>query len=315
MPAFDSSTLIGGPAIIIFDGATIYTEDDIEVTIKRETRERSVSAFGSLGKILLDVTAEIKFKPAQYKNLDKLFPHLNSPRGTRVFGNVDKPIVIQSITEGLRYTYSRGAVTGVAGLDMGVSKTTLIGDMTLTALKANAANLHGASSIVAIASQAFADTSFEVARLFNVPYTITFGSSPFASLDSAEGVAVSFDLKLSDVTTDQGGLVDKRLDDMSVKATFEPRGITHANLLTLLNMQGSGVRRGTFLGPNSSTDLIIAGDTTGQPKVTLFKAFVDESASVRFGATKDAQGPITFMASRRITTGAATPIAEVGLVA
>ena len=314
MPAFDASTLIGGPAIITFDSAVIYTEGDIEVTIKRETRERSVSAFGSLGKILLDVSVELKFRPAQYKNLDKLFPHLATARGTRVFGSTDKAIVVQSITEGNKYTYARGAVTGIAPLNMGVSKDGLIGDMTLTALKANATNLHGANSIVAVASQSFSDTSFDPTKLFDVPYSVAYGSSPFDAMDTAEGVDVAFDLKLEPVVTDQGGLVDMRLDDIMVKATFEPRGISHANFLTLLAMQGSGVKRGTFLGPNSSTDLVIAGDTAGQPKVTLYKAYIDEDSAARWGATSDYQGKVTFVASRRISTGAASAIAQVSTV-
>jgi hypothetical protein len=315
MPAFDASTLIGGPAIITFDSAVIYTESDIEVTIKRETRDRNVAAFGNLGKILLDHTVEIKFRPAQFKNLDKLFPFLATARGTRVFGSTDKAIVIQSITENQRYTYARGAVTGIPSLNLGVTKDGLIGDMTLTALKANATNLHGANSIVALSTTAFSDTSFDVTKLFDVPYSIAYGSAPFATMDSADGIDVSFDLKLENVQTDQGGLVDMRLDDITMKATFEPRGITHANFLTLLAMQGSGVRRGTFLGPNSSTDLVITGDTTGQPLVTLNKAFITEDSAARFGATKDYQGKVTFMASRRITTGAATAIGSVSTVA
>lgn len=312
--AFDASTFIGGPAIVTLDGAVYYTEDDIEVTVKREQRARSVAAFGELGKVLLDVTAEIKFKPAQFRYLDKMWPYFATARGTRIFGNTDKPCVIQSITEGLKYTWSRCAVTAMPSLSMGVQKSSLLGDMTITALKANATNLHAASSLVAEASQAFADTSFSPEYLFDVPYTIAYGGSPFAALDSLDGVDVSVDLKLEPCSTDQGGLGDMRLDDLTVKASFDPRGLSHANLLALQSPQGTGVRRGAFLGPTLSNDLVIAGLEQGQPKVTLYNAYLDGESVTRFSATKDAAGKITLMSSRRITSGAASPVAEIGVV-
>jgi hypothetical protein len=311
---FDASTLIGGPAIVTLDSAVYYTEDDIEVSVKRTTRDRSVSAFGMLGKTLLDVVVEIKFRPAQFRNLDKMLPYLGTARGTRIFGNTDKACVIQSITEGLKYTWSRCAVTTMPNLNLGVSKQTLLGDMVITALKANATNLHAANSIVAQASQSFSDTSFDPAYIFNAPYIITYGADPYDALDSGEGVEVSWDLKLARVETDQGGLVDMRLDDLGAKASFEVRGLTHAQWLTLQKMQGTGVRRGAFMGPTLSEDLVIAGLNAGEPKVTLKKAFPDEDTVTRFSATREAPGRMTFTASRRITTGAAAEIAVVETV-
>jgi hypothetical protein len=78
----DATKIIGGPAYISWDGAVIYTVSDIRVRITRESRPRTVDAFGTLDNIFLDTTVEISFRPARWADTAKLWPYLATLPGT-----------------------------------------------------------------------------------------------------------------------------------------------------------------------------------------------------------------------------------------
>lgn len=306
----DASTVIGGPAIITFNSATFYVEKDIQVKITKEYKRRSVGGFGSVPAKLIDVKVEITFIPSQWKNTSVMFPYFSSAMGTRVFGNTDKTVVIQSMTEALKYTYTRGAVTSSPKLGLGPRKE-LLGECTLTAIKANTTELSGANSIVAITDpSAFSDTTFDITKLFDIKYSIAWGASPFAAIESEDGVDVDTNYELQPVMVD-GAMVDMWLKDVSATASFKPANLTHANLLTLARLQG--VARGTALSPTSANDLVIAGGTSGDPSVTLVKAYVSDIGH-KFAAGQHLADTFNFKAARTFTTGAANAIATVTTV-
>lgn len=306
----DASTTISGPAYVGFDGIVIYTEDDIEVNVRKEIRDHNVSGFGVIDHTLLDVIAEITFRPAQWldAHLAKFYSCLSAQIGSRIFGNTDKPITIQSITEGKSYTYSRGAITTPPALGLGVEKD-LFGSITLTALKANATELSAANSVATIATSAFADTSFAEANLIHVPYSVSWGLAPFAAIETEEGVDVSFDLSLEPVKTDAGGTIDMRVTDLSATASLTPTNLSHDDLLTLSQMQGTNIARGSKLGRSTGKDLVIDGGS-GAPKVTLKRAIVLDT-NIGFGVSRHLGGSHNFRSTRKITSGAAEAVAVV----
>jgi hypothetical protein len=306
----DASTVIGGPAIITFNTATFYSEGPVEVRVSKEYKRRTIGGFGSIPAKITDVKAEITFTPSQYKNTNIMFPYFASAMGTRIFGNTDKPIVIQSMTEALKYTWSRGAVLKSPAFGFGVKKN-LLGQMTLTAIKANATELSGATSVVQITDpSAFADTSFDVTKLFDIHYTMSWGGAPFAAIETEDGVDVETEYDLAPVMLD-GAMVDMKLQDVRMRASFIPANLTHANLLTLAKVQG--IDRGTSLSPTGANDLVISGIATGDPKLTLVKAYVTDIGH-RFSMSDHLANTFTMEAARTFTTGAANAIATLTTV-
>lgn len=306
----DASLLIGGPAIVTHNGATIYVEKDIKVKVTKDLRRRSVAGFGSLPAKLDDVKVEITFQPSQFKNLNLLIPYLSTAMGSRIFGNTDLPVVIQSMTEGKKYTFTRGAITKAPKIGLGVKKDNL-GEMTITCLKANATELSGAGSVVAIATSSYTDTSFDVTTLFDLSYAIAWGSSPFDAIEAEDGVEVETEYDLAPRLIN-GAVVDMALTDLRVKASFTPVNLTHANLLTLQNYQA--IARGTALAPTNANNLVITGPISGSPLVTLVKAYVAD-VGVRFSVSDHGSDKVMFEAARTFSSGAAVAVASFSTVA
>lgn len=313
--ALDVANIIGGPAVVIFDGVTYYTEGDIEIAVDKRTRDQTTSVFGKVDHVLLDVRVEIRFRPTMWvsASLSKLVPYLSTAIGTRVFGDTDKAVVIQSVTEGNKWTFSRGAVTGPPTLGFGVEKDT-IGQMTITALKANATALSSSGAVAAIASSAFSDTSFNPALLFDVPPSVTYGAGAILdAADTEDGVNISFTPSFEDVMSDQEGILDMRLTGYSAEASFIPIGVAHADLLSLMQLDGTSMVRGAKLGTGFGADLVVEGLNDGEPTVTLHQAHVVPS-SIRFSSARNLPGEITFRTARKITSGALTALATIGVV-
>lgn len=308
MTTTSASTIIGGPAILTYNGATIYTEEDINVTVTRSVKERNVQGFGRVDDTQLDVITEITCKPAQWKNLTVLFPYFTMAIGTRIFGDVDKPLVIQSMTEGLKYTYARAAITTQPTIGAGVEKD-LLGSMTFTALKGDTNELSTANAIVAIdTDSAFADTSFDPAYLFDLPYSVNWGADPYDAMDTEDGIDITPEATFSDVLTDAGGLIDRRLTNSACMASFIPVGLTHAQLLTLQKIQGTAAR-GAKLGSSLGTDLVISAGS-GKPQITLYKAYPESSVN-RFGVEPHGAGTVSARATRSFTAGAVNAVAQI----
>ncbi|MCC5790964.1 MAG: hypothetical protein JJT75_15140 [Opitutales bacterium] len=299
-----SSAIIGGPAYIEHDGALYYTEDNITVQIEKRLKESRASHAGHYDDTLLDVVAQIQFTPKLWRNLSALFHLLTLPIGGRVMGSVDKPVVIYSVTEGQVYTYSRGAITTMPQLGLGINKT-LLGQTTITAIKADGTALSAANSVVALTSESWDpdDEDWDPAKDFDVPYEVKWGSTaPYDSMDTEEGVDVSWDYTLEEISSDLAGLVDMKLTSKRATFDFVPLGLSHAELLALHEIQGTGISRGSKLGATKGRDLIIRGPSTDSPQVTA-KATFPVNPQLRHGASAHLPGTIQFATSRQPTAG------------
>lgn len=317
MPSTIANHKILGPCIVTLDSAVYYTESDLTVQITKEVKTRNLG--GSFGNnfddTLLDVRAEIRFRPSQWKNTDKLFALLALRPGARVFGSTDKACVIQSITEGNKYTFARAAITGLAGLGLGITKD-LLGEITITCLRANASALSAANSVVTVATaQSFSDTSFDRTTLFDVPFAVTYGDGTILDAANTEdGVDISFDIGLEDVFSDQDGVFDMKVTGQRATATLTPMFLSEANLLALAKIQDTGVYRGAKMSGHAA-DLVIEGLREGEPSVTLHSCYV-RSAGLRGGIGPNTlSGPMEFVTVREFSSGVTLgPIATIGTV-
>lgn len=317
MPSTIANHKILGPIIATLDSAVYYTESDLEVQFIKETKTRNLGGtFGdNFDDTLLDIRAEIRFRPSQWKNTDKLFALLALRPGARVFGSSDKACVIQSITEGQKYTFPRAAITGLAGLGLGVTKD-LLGEITITCLRANAKDLSDSESLVKVeTSQSFADTSFDRTTLFDVPFAVTYGEGDILDAANTEdGVDISFDIGLEDVFSDQDGVFDMKVTGQRATATLKPMFLTEANLLALAKVQGEGVRRGAKMS-GLAADLVIEGLNEGEPSVTLHSCYVQNSGLQGGIRPNTLSGPMEFVTVREFSSGVTLgPIATIGTV-
>jgi hypothetical protein len=121
---------------------------------------------------------------------------------------------------------------------------------------------------------------------------------------------VSFDLQLEDVKVDSQGVVDKIITSLTATCTFIPVGITEADILAALAIQGAGVRRGASIG---GADFTITGSEVGAPIFTLHSASVSKGGWA-FARNKKRIGEIQLVTRRTMTTGVLDPLWTTGEV-
>jgi hypothetical protein len=317
MSVLDPSTVaILGPCIVTLDGATYYVEKDVKVTVNKSFKGRDLrGSFGTkFDDTLLDVVVDVELQPSMWKDTAKMFAILGKLPGQRVFGNTDKALEITSITEGLKYTYSRAAILEPPKIGAGVKKD-LLGPMKVKCLRASASALSGANSIVApTTGVTFSDTSFDSTKLFDVPFAVTYGDgSILGAADTEDGVDLDWEVDTSALESDQVGIYDYKVLGLRGKASLTPVGITAANLLALAKMQGTGVRRGAKMS-TLAADLVLAGLVSGDPTITLANAYPGNSG-MQGDVEKNLADKFEFISVRKVTNSALTSLVTFGTVA
>jgi hypothetical protein len=303
MSVLDPSTVaILGPCIVTLDGATYYVEKDVKVTVNKSFKGRDLrGSFGTkFDDTLLDVVVDVELQPSMWKDTAKMFAILGKLPGQRVFGNTDKALEITSITEGLKYTYSRAAILEPPKIGAGVKKD-LLGPMKVKCLRASASALSGANSI-------------DSTKLFDVPFAVTYGDgSILGAADTEDGVDLDWEVDTSALESDQVGIYDYKVLGLRGKASLTPVGITAANLLALAKMQGTGVRRGAKMS-TLAADLVLAGLVSGDPTITLANAYPGNSG-MQGDVEKNLADKFEFISVRKVTNSALTSLVTFGTVA
>ena len=292
-----------------FNSGTFYSKGDIKVSVDQETFEIMCSVYGSVDERVKDVMVKVSFEPVgEWEFLSVLWPYGATVVGASVFTGTDKPLVIQSV-DGKTYTFSAAAVTKMPTITASAIKT-LIGEVEFSCLRTNNTAWTGAKSIVTIASNAFSDVSFIPTNVLTQAYSLAWGSSPWASFESKDGVVVDFSLSLNPIETDSEGIVDYRFEKLGVTAKLTPLGVTDANIASALIIQGTGAGRGRSLGyagigAAASADLVITGAASG---VITVKQAAMKRAGYQFGPVAIRTGELEFVATRAVTAGVLSPL-------
>lgn len=313
----DRTTIVAGPAIVQFNSQTFYSEGDIVATPTVARFDITTSMFGKVDERLDTVVWEISFTPTG-QNFQTaaiaatLWPYLNPTIGSSLFGATDKNIVIHSLA-GQLLTFKAGCITGMPDIILSAGKPP-VGQVTMHAIGANDTEMSDAAKFFTASSTAFTDASFDPADILTLPYlaALTGASSPWDAIDTEEGWTVSFDVAYDTIKTDAYGISDYRLQSVGVMAKCKPLGVTEAQIVALLHVQGAGVRRGMSLLDNAA-DLVIqdSAATVANPKVTIKNAHAVE-AGYQFGNGATLRhGELGFTAIRSFTAGAAGPLAVV----
>ena len=298
------STLNIGPGIITFDSQVIYSKDDIIVTPVIETFDVETSMFGKADERLDNIMFEVTFTPAgQWTagHLPVLWPYTNPIVGSSVFGT-DKNVVINGLN-GQQMSFYAGAITSMPSIRLS-AKESVMGQVTMMCIGADDTAWTDAAKRATVAAVAFSDTSFVSSAIKTVAYTSTWGASaPWDDFSTEDGWTIDFEVDMVDISVDTEGIVDKRIGPAitGVIAKCVPQGVTEAQLLSLLKVQGAGIVRGASLSGNTN-DLVITGGV-GNPLITLNHAAPKEGP-FRWGSTQIRSGEIAFVSVAEFTAGA-----------
>ncbi len=300
------SSILRGPAVVTFNGATLYSKGDITLTMELQTFNVDTAIHGKVDERVSDRVTRISFTPdGQFESQSVIWPYASMSLGASVFGSTDLPLVIKTV-EGKTLTFKAAAITKMPSLVLASTKT-MLGDIEFTCIGQENTTWTTDSSLVTVASAAFSDTTFAPSSILTQPYTGAWGaSSPWSSISTMDGWQVDFDLQLEPVVTDADGLVDMTFASLEVSAKCRPLGILETDVINALRIQGVGNARGRSLQLNSN-DLVI----TGTGAVITVKSAQLKSGPQMFGAGQLRIGELVWVATRKFTAGVASPLFSV----
>ncbi|MFZ2276292.1 MAG: hypothetical protein WAW39_00780, partial [Prosthecobacter sp.] len=128
--SFDRTTIKSGPAILTWNGGTMYFAKGLTAEEGFETFDVTSDVFAGADKRRGSMLGTIKGTPSgQWKNLGVWFPWLGAARGTRMHGASDKTAVIKWL-DGDIWTYHNAALMDMPDLILSSTKTIMEGGIT-----------------------------------------------------------------------------------------------------------------------------------------------------------------------------------------
>lgn len=218
--------------------------------------------------------------------------------GTGTIAAVEQwPLVIHG-NDGQRITIHNAAVTKMPALNL-KSTETLFGEVEFEGFVKNGVAWSTAASLYTIDTAAWSDSGFDATDILTQPYTLTWGSAPWAGISTKNGISIDFGLELAAVEDDASGVITRRIQKVNATAKAQPMGPDLSALMTALLLQGSGATRGRSLG---GTNLDLAGDGVF---VRLYAAALT-GGPAQWGTATDRIGDLTWTATR--LGGSANPL-------
>jgi hypothetical protein len=297
--------ILRGPCKITFGGQAFYSKGDVKIAHQVTTVPVPTSRFGKVDERvssvmdMIDLELDGRYITAQ---LAVLFPYATKVIGSSVFGD-DATLTINSV-DGQQRIYKAAAVLKMPSLRFG-RKVTLMGPMQFGCLYEEDTTPQTANSLFTDSATAYpGDTGYDAAAILTQVYDCVWGATaPFDSFGSVNGVTVDFKLDTSVDETEAFGIFDYVFQNLEVTAKLEPDGVTPAEVLAAMKIQGTGAVLGRSLKAQAN-DLIITG--TG----VYFK--MNKAAIVpfeeHFSSSKRRVGQVEFRATRTVTTGALDPL-------
>lgn len=301
-------SILRGPGSLTYDGQTVFDRDGIDAAITPTEFEILTSLHGRVDSRLADAVGEVTATPSGRVTaglLAMLYPYGNPTFGSSMGGVTDKPLVVHSLS-GRRLTLHAAYLTALPQLRLSARQTLFGSAATWTAVLKNNTARSAANSMYTIAEAPWTGT-YAPADVKTLPHTAAWGSTaPWNDIKTAEGWTIDHDIGTEPVTDDAEGTIDHILTSVTVRARCRPIGLTEANVLDALKVQGAG----NAIGSSRITGNNLVIQAAGGVRVTLYNAALVEGP-IRWGNIDLRIGEIGFIAHRSFPAGAPGPISEV----
>ena len=213
----------------------------------------------------------------------------------------------------MQHEYKMGALTSLCGLNFSTTSQLFDGSVSFTAIGDVAEPIATPDHYVEIAAQAFTDASYDETKEFQLAYSAAWGAAPFDAIETMAGFKFNFDLQTEDDISDSYGIYNKTVTEFGVTGTFSPIGITEAQVLTAMGVQGTGAVRGRRMAA-MARDLTLSTGVEGDPFFTLYNCILTQAPGMH-GRTANNMGDLQLVAERKFNAGVVQPLFETGLTA
>jgi len=132
----------------------------------------------------------------------------------------------------------------------------------------------------------YSEPSFDPLTLISGLYKFAWGStSPFDDIETDEnGVELTPNVELKELSTQLGGLLNYRIADVSAQAKFTPVNLASADFYSLLQVQGAAAGRGKAMGTRGlAFSATPEGSGAGRLSLSVPLAVPQDKSSLRFG--------------------------------
>ena len=295
MPSIDPYTILQGPAIITFNGATFYSEGDIEVEAVLEELTIKASGLNDIEDRPRDRQYKVKFKPAgEWENLTVLFPSYGI--GEHLFDSNPLVIWTRESTNNKR-TYLNAAITKLPSVATGVDAT-MLGDIEFTCLIHPEAET-GDEGYYEVGTDTFPADTFDPAAVLTPVINFTLGAdTPWLNISTVTAPVFDFALNLRPVKISGRGTVSMILVSKKGTVKFSPVGVTESDVRTLT---------GANLAVGSRP---LVKDVTASAAGIFIKLNKCQfkGGNFSYGVTKERIGEITGQATQTVIEGAVQPL-------
>lgn len=313
MAGIDRTTILRGPAIVTFNGATFYTKDDVRIDMGLDTFDIANSIYGKVDERVSERRVNVTFTPSgEWENLTVLFPYSSTLIGASIYGATDLPLVIWS-QAGTKMTFTAAAITRMPSISFSTTKT-LLGPVTFTCIIGKSTDWVTADNLTKIETAAFTDPAlFSSAAVITQPYTVKWGSTaPWGDtlgFQTQDGVLMDFDLATRPISTDSLGIVDITFERLVVSARCIPLGVSETDITAALKWTGTltGATRGRSLGSGGQAFTITGTGVTASITGANLK-----TAPLAYGPATLRVGEVMFVGTRTFQAGVAQPLFAVG---
>lgn len=166
-----------------------------------------------------------------------------------------EPAIIEAISVNRRITFHNSALITPPPI-IGSTVDTIFGPATFGAMIKNNRAWSAANSLYTVEKVALSDNRPDEDDIPTVEMAGAWGAAPLDAFTPRGPVTITPTLGTDPIATDARGNVGLKIASLEVAATFQPQGLSHAQMLDILQMQGGTVARG---GDRTRGDLVISG--------------------------------------------------------
>lgn len=311
MTPIDRYAVIRGPALCTFVQGALVTkllsQADVVIDYGLASADQEAAFAGTIESFRTAVSPTVSFTPL---GLTGYFPLINAlatlkvgqtmvgtlydadGAGAGAAAMTDNRLIVQPLNTAEQQTTFYGVgVSAIPNLTFAADAPLFDSALTFRACGKNNVATDAAGRLFDKQANALADIGYDANQLIRQAYDITFaalnGGNAFST---GKGAKLAFNLKVNEFKGNSVGVYDIGFGGVQPVATLSPIGVTEADLLAALKIQGPGSAIGAKLS-TSGGDLTITG-TGVYCKIPL--AGIRKASTVR-GATADLLGDIEFV--------------------
>jgi hypothetical protein len=165
-----------------------------------------------------------------------------------------EPLIIHTY-QNRRITFHNAALITMPPLNFS-ARETLFGSAVFEAFRLNDQPWATANSLFTVDKAVLVDSVPDKTQIPTQEYTLGWGTAPWDNFQTRGPLTMTPELTTTEIETDQRGTLGRKISGISVSASGVPSGISEAELLAVLSMQGGSVARGVS---RARADLTVAG--------------------------------------------------------